>query len=77
MLMTALITGALLLWAFPQLPLGAPMLDVLPGYGEDEARMLLAQYGEQGRAVYALASPTLDSLLPICYATFFAGTIYR
>lgn len=77
MLMTALTSGVLLLWAFPRLPLGAPMLDVLPGYGVDEARMLLAQYGEQGRAVYALASPTLDSLLPICYATFFAGVLYR
>ena len=77
MMVTALITGVLLVWVFPLLPLGAPMLDVLPGYGVDEARMLLAQYGEQGRAVYALASPTLDLLLPICYATFFVGTIYR
>lgn len=77
MMVTALIAGVLLVWVFPLLPLGAPMLDVLPGYGVDEAKMLLAQYGEHGRAVYALASPTLDSLLPICYATFFAGTIYR
>ena len=77
MMVTALITGVLLVWVFPLLPLGAPMLDVLPGYGVDEARMLLAQYGEQGRAAYALASPTLDLLLPICYATFFVGTIYR
>ena len=77
MMVTALITGVLLVWVFPLLPLGAPMLDVLPGYGVDEARMLLAQYGEQGRAAYALASPTLDLLLPSCYATFFVGTIYR
>lgn len=77
MMVTALITGVLLVWVFPLLPLGAPMLDVVPGYGVDEARMLLAQYGEQGRAAYALASPTLDLLLPICYATFFVGTIYR
>jgi len=35
------------------------------------------EYGPEGRRVYAWASPTLDTLFPIVYVSFFAGLIYR
>lgn len=53
------------------------MLDTLPGYSPSQARELLVQYGAEGRRLYALASPTLDTLLPISYVTFFAGAVHR
>jgi len=70
-------SGLLLVWVFPALPVGAPLLDTLPGYSPSLARELLGNYGAEGRRWYAVASPTLDTLLPICYTTFFAGMLYR
>ena len=34
-------------------------------------------YGEKGRQTYAWSAATLDTLLPLVYASFLAGTIYR
>ena len=77
LLLSFIVTALLLLVVFPALPLGAPLLDTLPGYSPVEARELLARYGPEGRRLYAIASPTLDTLLPLCYVTFFAGAVHR
>ncbi len=77
LLLSSALTGLLLAWVFPSLPLGGPLLDTLPGYSPSQARELLVQYGVDGRRLYAVASPTLDTLLPICYVTFFAGAVHR
>lgn len=37
----------------------------------------MESYGDDGRRVYAMASPTLDTLFPLVYVTLFAGLIYR
>lgn len=62
---------------FPALPIGGPLIDVLPGYTHSEVMAQMEVYGEEGRSVYAWASPTVDTLFPIIYVTFFAGVIYR
>ena len=77
LLLSFALTGLMLAWVFPSLPLGGPLLDTLPGYSPSQARELLVQYGVDGRRLYAVASPTLDTLLPICYVTFYAGAVHR
>ena len=72
-------TGVLLmmLWIFPSLPIGGEMIDLKLSYDLAAIQDAMLQYGAHGRAVYALASPTLDTLFPLLYVTFFAGLLYR
>ena len=68
----------LMLFAFPALPgIGTDLIDLLPAYSHAEVMAKLASYGPEGRRLYAIASPTLDTLFPIAYVTFFAGAIHR
>ncbi len=67
----------MVLWLFPSLPIGGQMIDLKLSYDPAEIQAAMVQYGAQGRAVYALASPTLDTLFPALYVTFFAGLLYR
>ena len=62
---------------FPALPLGADMLDVRLGYSWQELGEAMEQYGASGRALYAWASPTLDTVFPMLYVTLFAGILTR
>lgn len=74
----ALVATLLLLFAaFPALPIGGEMLDVKTRYSHEEAIATMEGYGEQGRKVYAWSAGTLDTLLPLVYASFLAGVIYR
>ncbi len=72
-------TGVLLmvLWVFPSLPIGGEMIDLKLSYDLVAIQQVMLQYGAHGRAVYALACPTLDTLFPLLYVTFFAGLLYR
>ena len=67
----------LLVAVFPALPIGGETLDSRAGYTYEEAVAALEGYGEDGRRAYAWASATLDTLLPLVYATFLAGLLYR
>lgn len=73
----ALASALIMLVAFPALPLGAPPLDLMPGYTPAELEGLMQRYGPDGRRVHAWASATLDTLFPAVYVTLFAGTLYR
>lgn len=70
-------TLVLLFAVFPALPVGGEMLDVKAGYSHEEAVAAMEGYGEQGRRVYAWSAGTLDTLLPLVYASFLAGAVYR
>ena len=70
---TAVLLGAV----FPALPIGGELLDVKPGYSYAEAVATLEGYGAPGRRVYAWASVTLDTVLPVVYVSFLAGLVYR
>lgn len=61
----------------PALALHGEMIDLKLHYSLADIQVAMQQYGAQGRATYALARATLDSLLPVLYVTFFAGWIYR
>ncbi|MCY3813701.1 MAG: hypothetical protein OXH15_18055 [Gammaproteobacteria bacterium] len=76
-LVTSFAATVVLLAVFPAIPVGGELLDVRRGYGYDEALAALAGYGTEGRYLYAWASATLDTLLPVAYATFLAGVTYR
>lgn len=67
----------MVLLVFPALPLSTGMIDVKLHYTLADIQATMLQYGPRGRAVYALASATLDTLFPVLYVTFFAGLIYR
>ena len=67
----------MMLWIFPSLPIGGEMIDLKLSYDLGAIQQVMLQYGAHGRAVYALASPTLDTLFPLLYVTFFAGLLYR
>ena len=77
MLMFTFAATVILLAVFPAIPVGGELLDVRPGYGHDETLTALAGYGADGRRLYAWTSATLDTLLPIAYATLLAGVVYR
>lgn len=62
---------------FPALPVGGELLDLKPGYSHGEVVAAMEEYGADGRRLYAWMSPTLDTLFPLVYVTFFAGVIYR
>lgn len=72
-------TGVLLmlLLVFPALPVNGELIDLKLHYTLADIEAAMRQYGPQGRAVYALASPTVDTVFPLLYVTFFAGLIYR
>jgi len=72
-------TGVLLmvLWVFPSLPIKGEMIDLKLSYDLAAIQAAMLQYGDSGRAVYAIASPTIDTLFPMLYVTFFAGLLYR
>ena len=74
---TFLGTLAFLFVVFPALPIGGVMLDLMPSYTHAEAMAAMESYGASGRSVYAVASPTLDTLFPLVYVTLFAGLIHR
>ncbi len=62
---------------FPNIPIGGESLDRQPQYDFALVHKLMTQYGEDGRRIYSMVSPTLDTLFPLIYTTFFAGIIYR
>ena len=67
----------MVLWVFPALPIHGEMIDLKLSYDLVAIQQVMLQYGDHGRAVYALACPTLDTLFPLLYVTFFAGLLYR
>lgn len=67
----------MMLLVFPALPVNGELIDMKLNYTLADIQVAMLQYGPQGRAVYALASPTVDTLFPVLYVTFFAGLIYR
>ncbi|MEH6559123.1 MAG: hypothetical protein V7459_09770 [Oceanicoccus sp.] len=67
----------LVTFVFPAVPVGGELLDLKPGYSYTEVVASMEEYGEDGRNLYAWMSPTLDTLFPLVYVTFFAGVIYR
>lgn len=74
---TAVVAIVLLVFVFPALPLGGELLDARFGYSHADVIAAMSAYGEQGRRVYFWASLTMDTLLPIAYAAFLAGMLYR
>jgi len=62
---------------FPSLPIGGDMLDVSAGYSYQDLVRAMERYGASGRRAYAWASPTVDTLFPMLYVTFFAGILHR
>lgn len=77
LVVTLLSTVILVAFVFPALPIGGEMLDVKPGYTLREAVEALESYGENGRQVYAWSTATVDTLLPVVYASLLAGVVYR
>ena len=67
----------MVLWVFPSLPIGGEMIDLKLSYDLVAIDQVMLQYGAHGRVVYAVACPTLDTLFPLLYVTFFAGLLYR
>ena len=67
----------MVLLVFPALPIHGDMIDLKLHYNLADIQAAMLQYGPQGRAAYALASPTVDTVFPVLYVTFFAGLIYR
>lgn len=67
----------MMLLVFPALPVNGELIDLKLQYTLADIQVAMLQYGAEGRAVYALASPTVDTLFPVLYVTFFAGLIYR
>jgi len=67
----------MVLWVFPSLPIGGEMIDLKLSYDLAAIQQSMLQYGASGRAIYALASPTVDTLFPVLYVTFFSGLLYR
>ncbi len=67
----------MMLLVFPALPIHGEMIDLKLHYDLGQIQTLMVQYGADGRTVYALASPTLDTLFPLLYVTFFSGLLYR
>ena len=74
---TGAIGLALVAVVFPSLPVGGELLDARFGYTFEEAVASMAGYGDDGRRVYAWASLTLDTLLPLSYVGFLGGLCYR
>ena len=56
---------------------GGRLIDQMYGYSYERLMTVLADYGERGRHVHMIATPTVDLLFPLAYVTFFAGAIRR
>lgn len=79
---TLTVTGVcMLLLAFVVFPLipkiGGSLIDLLPRYSYTEVMELMESYGEDGRRLYTWLSPSLDTIFPLIYVTFWAGLIFR
>ena len=72
-----LVLALLLVAVIQALPVGGELLDEKVGYTHEEAVAAMEGYGEKGRRTYAWSAATLDTLLPIVYASFLAGAVYR
>ncbi|RMF24189.1 MAG: hypothetical protein D6760_03905 [Deltaproteobacteria bacterium] len=69
---------AVLAVVFFALPVvGGHLIDQMYGYSYERLMSVLADYGERGRHVHLLATPTVDLLFPLAYVTFFGGAIRR
>jgi hypothetical protein len=72
------LTWLFILVIFPPLVGDLAVLDLRPeGYDFAEVMAALGSYGEAGRMRYAWISPTLDTLFPLCFTSFYAGAIWR
>lgn len=77
-LAATLISTVILVFAvFPAVPIGGETLDTRAGYTFAEVVSLMEGYGEERRRVYAWASGTLDTVLPLVYVSFLCGLVYR
>ena len=74
---TFVLTMVFAFGVFPLLPVDGELLDYKTSYSHEEAMAAMEEYGDRGRRIYAWASPTLDTLFPVVYVSFFAGLIYR
>lgn len=74
---TFVLTFLIAVFIFPALPFYADMLDLKSSYTFDEFVSAMEAYGSSGRSLYAFLSPTLDTVFPIVYVSFFSGLIYR
>ena len=72
-----LVAAFLLVVVIQALPVGGELLDEKVGYTHEEAVAAMEGYGENGRRTYAWSAATLDTLLPLVYASFLAGAVYR
>ena len=72
-----LVVALLLVAVIQALPVGGELLDEMVGYTHEEAVAAMEGYGEKGRRTYAWSAATLDTLLPLVYASFLAGAVYR
>lgn len=77
LIITLILVVLLVAVIFPAIPVGGDLLDTKSSYTYDDVVDLMEQYGESGLKVYAIASPTLNTIFPLVYVTFFAGLIYR
>lgn len=77
LVVTAVVSAALITLVFPALPIGGELLDGRFGYTLDEVLAAMTAYGEGGRRVYVWASLIADTLLPVSYAGCLAGLVYR
>jgi hypothetical protein len=63
---------------FPYFAGDMASLDVRTGgYTHAEVMAAMQGYGDAGRLRYAWISPTLDTLFPLIYASFYVGILYR
>ena len=62
-----------LLALFQAIPVGGELLDVRQEYVHEEAMAALADYGADGRRVYAWSSATVDTVLPCVLVTLSGG----
>ena len=74
---TLVATLVLVFAVFPALSVGSELLDTRPGYTHEEVAAAMEGYGDRGRREYAWSAATLDTLLPLVYASLLAGVIYR
>lgn len=74
---TLISTVILVLVVFPAVPIGDETFDSKVGYTFAEVVSLMESYGEEGRRVYAWASGTLDTVLPLVYVSFLGGLVFR
>ena len=74
---TLISTVVLVFAVFPAVPIGDETLDSRVGYTFAEVVSLMESYGEERRRVYAWASGTLDTVLPLVYVSFLGGLVFR